>query len=241
MPECPRMQHIDIYADEGARFEGDVNLLIRNTLHAALAHLSSRADAELADIKEALDKATDDEVQEHLVDSHVDVLATALSQERFLRNMAVVALASRLLHSLKRMARMAESFCPSAHNFKGKSEFLRIWAEYTARFSIDFTAHADQIAFVEPMVRVRNQIVHEGAEANTWNDATLESLIQGRGPALDTTFSKGYPDFVTGEGWDAEVVVSQEQLDTMCNASVALVRWLATELDAQDQAARRSD
>jgi hypothetical protein len=42
---------------------------------------------------------------------------------------------------------------------------------------------------------------------------------------------------VTGEGWDAEVVVSQEQLDLMCDASIALVRWLATELDAQDQAA----
>lgn len=155
--------------------------------------------------------------------------------------MAVVALASRLLHSLKKMARMAESFRPSAHDSRGKSEFLRLWAEYEARFSIDFRAHADQIAFVEPMVRVRNQIVHGAGEANTWNDATLESLRQGQGPALDTTFSKDYPQFVTGEGWDSEVDVSQEQLDLMCDASVALVRWLAAKLDAQDQAAGRSD
>lgn len=52
---------------------------------------------------------------------------------------------------------------------------------------------------------------------------------------LDSAFSKAYPHFVTGEGWDAEVVVSQEQLDLMCDASVALLRWLAMELDRQDQ------
>jgi hypothetical protein len=232
------MHHIDLYSDEAASFEADVNLLIRNTLHAALAHLSGTADAELADIRKALDKANGDEVQEHFVDEHVDVLATGLSQERFLRRMALVALASRLLHTLKKMARLAEHFCPSTHDYKGKSEFLRLWAEYRTRFSIDFEAHADKIAFVEPMVRVRNQIVHEGAEANTWNDAALESLRDGQAPTLETGFSKAYPDFVTGEGWDAEVIVRQEQLDFMCDASVALVRWLATELDALDNAAR---
>jgi hypothetical protein len=233
------MHDIDIYSDEAASFEADVNLLIRNTLHAALVHLSGTADAELAEIKEALDRAIDYEAQEHLVDAHVDVLATGLSQERFLRNMALVALASRLLHTLKKMARLAEHFCPSTHDYRGKSEFLRLWAEYEARFSIDFNAQADKIAFVEPMVRVRNRIVHAGGEANNWNDATLESLRQGQTLALDTAFSDAYPEFVTGEGWDAEVVVSQEQLDKMCDASVALVRWLAKELDAQDQAASR--
>lgn len=231
------MQHIDIYSDEAASFEADVNLLIRDTLHAALAHLSGTADAELADIKKALDKATDDEIQEHLVNEHVDVLATGLSQERFLRNVALVALASRLLHALKKMARLAEHFCPSTHAYQGKSEFLRLWAEYGSRFSIDFKAHADKIAFVEPMVRVRNQIIHAGAEANTWNDATLESLRHGQEPTLDTAFSEAHPEFVIGEGWNAEVVVSREQLDLMCDASVALVRWLAAELNAQDRAA----
>jgi hypothetical protein len=231
------MHHIDIYSDEAFSFEADVNLLIRSTLHAALTHLSNAADAELANIKKALEKATDYEVQDHIVDAHVDVLATGSSQERFLRNMALVALASRLVHSLKKMARLAEHFSRSTHDYKGKSEFLRLWAEFGARFSIDFKAHADKIAFVEPMVKARNQIVHEGAEANTWNEATLESLRQGQPPALNTTFSKDYPHFVAGEGWDAEVVVSQEQLDLMCDASVKLVWWLAAELDAQDRAA----
>jgi hypothetical protein len=102
------MQHIDIYSDEAGSFEADVNLLVRSTLYAALAHLSGMADAELADINKAREKATDYEVQDHLVDAHVDVLATGLSQERFLRSMALVALASRLLHTLKKMARLAE-------------------------------------------------------------------------------------------------------------------------------------
>ena len=193
--------HIDIYSNEAASFEADVNLLIRNTLHAALGHLLGTADAELADIKKALDSASDDEAQEHLVDAHVDVLATGLSQERFLRNMALVALASRLLHTLKKMARLAEHFCPSTRDYKGKSEFLRLWAEYEARFSINFKAHADKITFVEPMALVRNRIVHAGGEANSWNDATLESLRQGQALALDTAFSNAYPEFVTGEGW----------------------------------------
>src|SRR5437660_1345285 len=104
------MPQIDIYSDAAASFEADVNLLIRNTLHAALTYLSGTADAELRDIKSALDRAVDDEAQEHLVDAHVDVLATGLSQERFLRSMALVALASCLLHALKKMARLAEHF-----------------------------------------------------------------------------------------------------------------------------------
>lgn len=46
------------------------------------------------------------------------------------------------------------------------------------------------------------------------------------GGTCATTWAFG---FMT-EGWDAEVVVSQEQLDLMCDASIALVRWLAKEL-----------
>ena len=234
--EWPRMQHIDLFEIEASSFEADVNLLIRNTVHAALAHLSSTETTELAAIKKALDSATDDDVQHYLVEEHVDVLATGLAQERFLRNLALVGLASRLHHTLRTLARDAERFSPTTHSYPGKSEFLRLWAEYTARFSIDFKAHADKIAFVEPMVMVRNKIVHAGAEANSWTPETMEALRDGRGPSFDTTFSDAYPEFVTGEGWNAEVIVSQEQLDSLCDAAVALVRWLATELDARDRA-----
>ena len=233
------MDHIDLYEMEASSFEADVNLLIRNTLHAALAHLSGRADKDLADIKKALDKATHDEVQNYLVEEHVDVLATGLAQERFLRNMALVALASLLTHALRKIARDAEHFVPRKKKYgtTSDSEFERLWKEYADRFGIDFTTNSSRIAFVEPMRKVRNRIVHEGAAANGWNEDTLPSLQRGEEPTLDTKFSKAYPDFVRGEGWDAEVVVSQEQLDSMCDASVALVQWLATELDTKDGAA----
>lgn len=46
-PEWPSMDDIDLYEIEASSFEADVNLLIRKTLHAALAHLSGAADTEL--------------------------------------------------------------------------------------------------------------------------------------------------------------------------------------------------
>jgi len=230
-------QHFEIYPLEADSFEADVRVLIQNTLRGALDQLSGAARAELTAIETALKKTTDDEAQDHLVDEHVDVLAQGLSQQRFLRNMALVALASRLTHALRRMARTAEHFRPRKKSYGRDSEFEQLWREYTDRFSIDFSANAPRIAFVEPMRKVRNRIVHDGAEANGWNSSTIESLQRGEGPILDTSFSEAYPEFVAGEGWDAEVVVSQEQIDSMCDAAVAVVRWLATELDTQDRSA----
>ncbi|WP_291984534.1 hypothetical protein [Luteitalea sp.] len=228
---------VDLYAMEADSFEADVNLLIRHTLHVALTNLSASANVELASIEGALNRTRDDQVQYYLVEQHVDVLATGASQERFLVNMAVVALASRLLHALKLMARTAEHFRPTTHNYKGKSEFLRLWTEYRERFSVDFKANSAKIAFVEPMVMARNRIVHAGGEANEWSRNTRESLRIGQEPSLDTSFSDSCPQFVTGEGWNAEVVVRQVQLDSMCDSAVELVRWLAKELSAQAQVA----
>jgi hypothetical protein len=230
-------QYFEVYPLEADSFEADVRVLIQDSLRAALEQLSSTARGELTAIEAAIKKTTDDDAQDHLVDEHVDVLAQELSQGRFLRNMALVALASRLTHALRKMARTAEHFRPRRKRYgkSSDSEFERLWKEYTDRFLIDFAVNAPRIAFVEPMQKVRNRIVHEGAEANSWNSATVESLQRGEEPILDTSFSEAYSEFVTGEGWDAEVVVSQGQLDSMCDAAVALVRWLAIELDTQDR------
>ncbi|MDA1349728.1 MAG: hypothetical protein O3A47_12830 [Chloroflexi bacterium] len=130
-------QHIEIYPLEADSFEADVRVLIQNTLRAALDQLSGAAQAELTAIETTLKKTTDDEAQEHLVDEHVDVLAQELSQQRFLRNMALIALASRLTHALRRMARTAEHFRPRTKRAYGRSsdsEFEQLWKEYTDRF-----------------------------------------------------------------------------------------------------------
>jgi hypothetical protein len=100
----------DFYESEYQQFQWDVYVLIEGTLAASIEHLGTRVKSDLAQIEGALKKAYDDDHQQHLVDEHVDVLETNSSQERFLRNMALVALASRLTHSLHNMARSAESF-----------------------------------------------------------------------------------------------------------------------------------
>ncbi len=64
----------------------------------------------------------------------------------------------------------------------------------------------------------------------------LSRVSKGKPPVLDTSYSKDYPQFVQGDGMDAEVRLSQEQLDEMCKAAIVLVRWVAGELDARDAA-----
>lgn len=228
----------DIYEGEFEQFQWDVHILIKGTLHAGIRFLDSEAKIELAKIEEWMKKPSSDEYQQHLVDEHVDVLATNDVQERFLRNMALVALASRLTHSLRTMARSAETFSPRKKRYgqKSMSEFTRLWVEYKERFGIDFDDKASRIAFVEPMREVRNQIVHDGSEANT-----IKPLdeIDDRGSdssVLDSRFSKKYPEYVRGEGIGAEVSVSQELLDKNIMASIELVGWLAGELRRRELA-----
>ncbi len=118
---------------------------------------------ELKEIEEALKKPFEDEYLEHLVDAHVRQ-ATNSDQERFLRNMALVALTSRLSHTIREMAKHAELFSKRKKGgYPGRSEFQRLWSEYSQRFGIDVVNH---IACVKSMADVRNQIVHAGGNAN---------------------------------------------------------------------------
>jgi hypothetical protein len=234
------LAEVDFYDDEYQQFQWDVHVLIKGTLDASIRYLDTKAQTDLAEIKTALEKPHDGEYQQHLVDEHVDVLETNSGQGRFLRNMALVALSSRLTHALRNMTKSAESFSPREKRYSGKSEYLRLWREFSERFGIDFIANADRIKFVETMVDVRNQIVHEGAEANTfkfndevdWNEGILDFL--------DCRFSEKYPDYVSGDNIGAEVNVSQEQLDKTVEASINLVGWLAKELRAMELSSIRN-
>lgn len=224
---------IDFYDDEYQQFQWDVHMLIENTRRASALHLGAKVDTELASIKAAIEKSNNDEANEHLVDEHVDVLETNSRQGQFLRNMAVVALSSRLTHALRNMTKSAESFAPrkkGGYGYRGMSEYKRLWMEYTQRFGIDFDANVDRVAFVEPMREVRNQIVHEGGESQTykfkedidWNDGVLAFM--------DDSFSKKYPQYVS----EGDVAVTEEQLNEAVKAAISLVGWLAEELRAQE-------
>jgi hypothetical protein len=226
------------YDAEFRTFRDDVYILILETMHDASKHLSARAERRLAKIEAALKQSTEEDHQQFLVDESVDIRARTNDQETFLRNMALVALASRLTHSLKTMAKAA-NFRPGKKRYgtKADSEFTRLWKEYNERFGIDFTANADKIAFAETLREVRNQIVHAGSEANPFlDDLTFEKYEQGEEAYLDLSFSKEFPAFVSGTGMFAQVNVSKDELQRMADASVALVDWLATHLSAQEQA-----
>jgi|SRR5580692_138214 hypothetical protein len=231
------LHDIDSYDDEYHQFQWDVHVLIRGTLHASVRYLDAQIGTYLADIEAAIDKSQDTEHQQYLVDEHVDVLETNSRQERFLRNMALVALASRLTHALRTMSRSAESFSPRQKRYgkSSMSEFGRLWLEYTERFGIDFRANVDRIQFVETMREVRNQIVHDGGEANTFKPNDEIDWHADVVAYLDCSFSEKYPDYVSGD----EVSVSREQLEMAVEASVNLVGWLAKELRTRELASIR--
>jgi hypothetical protein len=223
---------MDFFRDEYEPFQRDVHILIGGTLHAAIRYLGNEAKDELGRLEEWMKQDISDEAHERLVDDHVDVLAQNNDQERFLRNMALVALASRLTHSLRKMASSAELFCQRKGRYgkTSQSEFERLWLEYEARFGIDFEAHKERIAFVEPMREVRNQIVHDGGEANTIKPMDKTELIDAQLDYLDKWFSNKYPEYVHGDEGGAEVNVTEELLEKNINASIELVGWLAGEL-----------
>jgi hypothetical protein len=236
---------IDVYQWEYEQFQWDVHILIEGTLSASIQFLNGGAKADLAKLEQRMKKPASDEYHQHLVDEHVGVLATGDAQERFLRNMALVALASRLTHSLHKMARSAEAFNERKKGYKpkkgykkrGMSEFEGLWAEYNERFNIDLIEeHASRVAFVEPLRKVRNQIVHDGSEANTLKRLDEAGLNGDDSGWLDLEFSRKYPEYVHGGGMSAEVNVSQDLLDKNIEASIELVGWLAGELRRRELA-----
>ncbi len=227
---------MEFYRGAYDQFQWDVHVLIQGTLHAGIRYLDAEASKELAKIEEVIKKPIDDEYHQHLVEEHVDILATNSGQERFLRNMALVALASRLIDALRQMTRSAESFSPREKKKYGNSamsDFERLWFEYTERFGIDFKANANRIAFTGTSQKVRNRIVHDGGEANGFKPFDEIDLNKGDAGYLDTRFSEKYPEYVCGSGLNAEVSVSESQLENAIKASVELVGWLAGELRAR--------
>ena len=107
---------------------------------------------------------------------------------------------------------------------------MRLWMEYTERFGIDFTAKRHASHSVEPMREVRNQIVHDGAEAQTYKFQEDIDWNNGVLAFMDDSFSKKYPQYVS----DGDVAVTEEQLTEAVKAAISLVGWLAKELRAQE-------
>jgi hypothetical protein len=89
------------------------------------------------------------------------------------------------------------------------------------------------------MREVRNQIVHEGAEAQTFKFQDGVDWNEGVLAFMDDSFAEKYPDYVSEDG--LEVNVGREQLRNAIESSVGLVRWLASELRARELAHIRAE
>lgn len=234
----------DRFRGEAEQFRRDVHLLILGTLDAALKAIETDFKQEDADLQAAMKEATG-EHHEYLVDRQIELQVICTDQERFLRNMALVGLASLLYHSLSQMARTAESFSPRKKRYndptleRRPSDFEKLWIEFEDRFRFDLRKEHSLTGFIKTLNDVRNQIVHDGGLANPpkyWQDVEQIEL-QPNTPIdtdvfLDLKFSRTYSKFVTGEGALAEVAVSAEQLEYMFECAKKLVDHCAEEIRA---------
>lgn len=118
----------DILGDEFRQFEWDLNVLIKWTLDGGRKRLSDRVDSELAKLDEYRKLPNAD--QEHLTSEWVDILEMHNEQDIFLRNAALVSLATLLNVTIRRMLRQADFKPRNDGRYLGKHEFARFWTEF---------------------------------------------------------------------------------------------------------------
>lgn len=224
----------DSFGTEASAFERDVHMLILTGLDAGLKLLTSEAQAEDNKLMQFFRTAKGEGAQ-RLAEDQADLWIQLSQQETFLRNMALVALMSRMTHSLHGMLRHAESWAPrNPKGYDGEDEFKKIWAEFRARFNI--TLGARHIQWLERYRRARNLIVHNGGEANILKPFVDMDADAGDAGMYDLSFSKKYPAFVDGSGFSAEVRVTEVLLDHAVKSSIRLVKHTAEELRKLDLA-----
>lgn len=219
--------------------------MILDTLRAATTRLNEEASKQDAELKEHLEKAKGIAAQQ-LVEEQAHLWIGIIQKERFLRNQALVSLMSRLTHSLLRMARAAELWTGSksqkqsganeASNNGGNDEFKKIWKDYRERCDLDLGPK--YIAFVDRYRRARNRIVHNGGEANPYLPFDEVDIEAGSAGWVDESFSKNYAEFVHGEGYNAEIDITDELLERCIQRSIELVRHVATQLRQKELASR---
>jgi hypothetical protein len=230
----------DEYHHEFQKFEREAHTLILMPLHAAISHLKQEAEAEDQKLEPKLSESRGEEA-EHYANLQQGNWEYFSDQERFLRNMALVGLLSRLIHSLRGMARTAESINPQVGKYAGEGELAKLWTEFTERFNFDFSDLQEEINYLDRLRLVRNQIVHDGGEANKMKKLGESKILpDGTFDMFDTKFSDKFPEFVQGSDSSAEVEVSEAQLDLGIEHSVKIVRWISKQLRAKELEVRNA-
>jgi hypothetical protein len=218
----------DSFQMEADAFERDVHMLIIKGLEAGTRLLTSETQAEDDKLMAHLAKGKRD-AADHLAQEQADIWIELWQQEVFLRNMALVALMSRLTHALLSMLSSAEPWAPRRSDaYNGQDEFKKIWGAFQSRFSLNFSSR--YIGWIEPYRRARNRIVHNGGQANPMKPFDEIDIDRGDEGMYDVSFSKKYCRFVHGSGFSAEVVVTEELLDHAVKCAIRLVKHAAGEL-----------
>jgi hypothetical protein len=218
----------DSYHHEYEKFQEDAHTLILWPLHAAISNLKQEAEAEDAKLEPRLSLSKGEEA-EHYANLQQQNWQYINDQERFLRNVALVALMSRLTHAILSMFRHAEPWAErNPKGYEGKDEFKKIWSEFRVRFGLNLNAR--DIKWVESYRCARNRIVHNGGEANVLKPFAVMDNDAGDVGMYYLSFSKKYPAFVMGEGYNAEVVITEKLLDHAVEAAIRLVAHAAEEL-----------
>jgi hypothetical protein len=223
----------DSFQIEAERLQQDVHMLILVTLDAGNQHLRQEVDKNNEKI-EQYSVSANGEAAERLAEDQASLWVQLEEQQVFLRNQALVALISRLTHSLRKMLRSAESWSPRDPNgYEGRDEFKTIWMELRKRF--DLSLGPRYIQWVEPYRRARNRIVHNGGEANVERHfSEIDPEADFDEGFYDTTFSRECRVFVSGTGSTAQVNVTEKLLDHAVEKSIQLVQYVAEQLRAKE-------
>jgi len=212
-------------------FERDVHILILGTLGAAITYLNKEAQEYHDELAPDL-KTAEGEGLAYLEEKLGEIWGYVGDQERFLRNMALVALLARVTYTLNSMARSAESFGPGDPNgYEGNNEFQMLWNEYGVRFEIKFSPK--YIQWIEPLRKARNLIIHHGSEANPLKPPDKTPADADVYDHRDLSFSTKYPRMVEGEDYSAEVVITDQQLVSATKKAIELIRYTSSQLRAR--------
>jgi hypothetical protein len=226
---------MNFFSMEADHFERDVHVIILGTLEAGTTYLTGQSEETDKEIDDYL-KTAKGEAAEHAVEMQVDSWSRLSEQVDFLRNMALVALLSRLTHALRQVCRQGDIYAPLNPKGYGNprdDEFKKIWAEFRERFGIEFAE--ESVTLIDALRRARNMVVHNGAKAKA--ALPMDKVDFSTSEFYDTKFITNYPQFV--DKLD-RVVISDKQLNEAVGKSVELVKYAAERLrGGQIEAAKK--
>jgi len=127
---------IDFFRFEHQKFERDVHIVVLDLLEAGIKQLDRvfKRTPERFDLRL---KGATQEQEDWIIDDFIDIRADHEDQQRFLRNIAIVVLLSRLRHVLLQFARHGDEIAArSDSGHPGENEFQQLWAEFRLRFGI---------------------------------------------------------------------------------------------------------